>query len=79
MNHTKPINKEFLEDDSNFYTAFTQYNLDEIWKSERELKYMIKVLFVCHGNNSITPKKVSIYAGSQGWRNEISTILALLK
>ena len=30
MNHTKPINKEFLEDDSNFYTAFTQYNLDEI-------------------------------------------------
>ena len=50
MNHTKPINKEFLEDDSNFYTAFTQYNLDEIWKSERELKYMIKVLFVCHGN-----------------------------
>ena len=49
MNHTKPINKEFLEDDSNFYTAFTQYNLDEIWKSERELKYMIKVLFVCHG------------------------------
>ena len=26
----------------------------------------IKVLFVCHGNNSITPKKVSIYAGSQG-------------
>lgn len=30
MNHTKHINKEFLEDDSNFYTAFTQYNLDEI-------------------------------------------------
>ena len=24
------VNKEFLEDDSNFYTAFTQYNLDEI-------------------------------------------------
>ena len=46
--------------------------------SEQE-NFMIRVLFICHGNNSITPKKVSIYADSQGWRNEISTILALLK